>query len=172
MVLLVQLSLSHRNNGYKSRQQVKQHVECWGNNFFLKSKFLTLEQRHFPGFSRKENSKSSQIQMFPDVSRIFQKIWKNMEFSRLFQSVTNPGKYHTRSLPSESWLVFTAPSTNNAACEFQNFDVCSKAALAELSFGGKFCPTPALPPKQSRRNLARRNLITGYYLANYSSSKV
>ena len=46
-------------------------------NNMLKVKFLTLGQRHFPDFSRKENSKSSQIQMFPD-------------FSRLFQSVTNP----------------------------------------------------------------------------------
>ena len=136
---------------------------------FLKIKILNFRAK---AFSRLFQKRKFKIIPNPDVSRIFQKIWKNMEFSRLFQSVTNPGKYHTRSLPSESWLVFTAPSTSNAACKFQNFDVCSKAALAELSFGGKFCPTPALPPKQSGRNLARRNLITGYYLANYSSSKV
>ena len=34
----------------------------------------------FQDFFRKENSKSSQIQMFPDVSRLFQKKSKNMDF--------------------------------------------------------------------------------------------
>ena len=47
---------------------------------------------HFPDFSGKENSKPSQIQMFADVSRLFQKKWKNMEFPRLFQSVTDTEK--------------------------------------------------------------------------------
>ena len=42
-------------------------------NNMLKVEFLTLGQRHFPDFSRKENSKSSQIQKFPDVSGLFQK---------------------------------------------------------------------------------------------------
>ena len=44
----------------------------------------TLGQRHFPDFSRKENSKSSQIQMFPDFSR---KKEKKKEFSRLLRTL-------------------------------------------------------------------------------------
>ena len=60
------------------------------NNFFLKLKFSTLGQRHFPDFSREENSKSSQIQMFPDASKLFLKngkIWNFPDFSRVFQTL-------------------------------------------------------------------------------------
>ena len=63
------------------------HVESWGNNFFLKLRFLTFGQRHSPDFSRKENSKSSQIHMFPDVSRKNLKIWKFPDFSRVLRTL-------------------------------------------------------------------------------------
>ena len=40
---------------------------------FSKIKIFNFRLRHFPDFSGKENSKSSQIQMFPDVSKLFPK---------------------------------------------------------------------------------------------------
>ena len=69
---------------------------------FLKIKIFNFREK---AFSRLFQRRKFKIIPNPDVSRRFQtfpKKWKNMEFSRLFQSVSNP-----------ALLFFPAHAANN-----------------------------------------------------------